>query len=74
MNDFIAKLEAALEADENSIKAQDEFRELDDWSSLAVLSVGAMLNDEYDLTIPKGDFDALFTVEDLFNYIKDNKI
>ena len=69
MKEFIEKLEEVLERDEKAIKPQDKFREFDEWSSIAVLTVLAFINDEYDVTIPRIDFENLHTVQELYNYI-----
>ena len=66
---FIELFEELLEKDENTIKMDDKFRDYVEWDSLAVLSAGAMINEEYDIVIPRQEFEKLITVEDLCNYI-----
>jgi len=46
------------------------FKELDEWSSLIALSVIAMVDEEYDVTIKGDDIRNSDTVEDLFNAVK----
>lgn len=72
MNDFIEKFEDVLEMSKGSIQLKDNFREYENWDSLALLSLMAMLEDEYNLTIPREDFQKLNTVEEVFNYININ--
>jgi acyl carrier protein len=43
---------------------------LDDWSSLLALSVIAMIDEEYNVTIKGKDLLSAETIEDLFNIIK----
>lgn len=72
MLEFILKLEELLELEKGSIKPFDKFREYEVWDSLALLSLMAMLEDEYNITIPRDDFQKLNTVEEMFNYININ--
>lgn len=72
MNNFIEKLEDLLEMSKGSIHLNDNFREYENWDSLALLSLMAMLEDEYNITIPRDDFQKLNTVEEMFNYININ--
>lgn len=47
-----------------------KFRELDEWSSLTALSIIAMVDEEYDITLKGDDIRNANTIEDLFNTIK----
>lgn len=58
------------DTDPSEIKADTVFKELDEWSSLVALSVIAMVDEEYDVTIKGDDIRSSETVEDLFNAIK----
>ncbi len=69
MNEFILKLEDLFEMQSGSILPSDLFRDYDSWDSLALLSLMAMLEDEYGKTIPREDFEKLNTIGDLYNYI-----
>lgn len=69
-NRFIELLKEALENDELEIKMSDNFRDYDEWDSLTLLTVIAMIDEEYDIVIEGDRFDKLSTVEDLFNEIK----
>lgn len=63
---FIEKFAEALER-ENEIKMEDEFRNYDEWSSIAYLSVIAMMDEEYDTQIEEAEFKKLRTVQDVYN-------
>ena len=54
----------------SEIKAETVFKELDEWSSLIALSVIAMVDEEYDVTIKGDDIRNSNTIEDLFNLVK----
>ncbi len=58
------------ETDASEIQADTVFKELDEWSSLIALSVIAMVDEEYDVTIKGDDIRNSNTVEDLFNIVK----
>ena len=66
MEKFIELLAEALER-EDEIKMEDEFRNYDEWSSIAYLSVIAMMDEEYDVQIEESDFKKLRTVQALYD-------
>lgn len=47
-----------------------EFKELEEWSSLIALSLIAMVDEEYDITLKGADIEGATTVADLFNTVK----
>jgi acyl carrier protein len=73
MEKFIEQLKEILEIEDHEVKSDDKFREYEEWDSLAVLAVLAMINDEYDITIPRKDFDSVNTVEELWQLIEKTK-
>ena len=71
LTDFIEKFaEQFDETDASEFKADTEFKALDEWSSLSALSIIAMIDDEYDVTIKGDDIRNSETIEDLFNLVK----
>jgi acyl carrier protein len=64
---FIEKLKYALEIEDYEIQMEDEFRNYDEWSSIAYLSVIAMLDEEYDIQIEEKEFKKIKTVRDMYN-------
>jgi acyl carrier protein len=71
LNEFIEKFaEQFDETDASEFKADTEFKALDEWSSLSALSIIAMIDDEYDVTIKGDDIRNSETIEDLFNLVK----
>jgi len=70
-NEFLNHFKDALEVEaENEINLADSFKELDEWDSLARLSLIAMLDEEYDVELESEDFDKLNTLEDLYLFVK----
>jgi acyl carrier protein len=67
IKEFIEKFAETLEVDNvDTLTPDTEFRELDEWSSLAYLSVIAMMDEEYDVQIEEADFKKLRTIQALF--------
>ena len=70
-NEFFNHFKEALElGSEKEISLTDSFKELDEWDSLAQLSLTAMLDEEYEVELESEDLDKLNTVEDLYLFVK----
>jgi len=69
MQNFIKKLEEVFEMQSGTINSHDIFREYKEWDSMALLSLMAMLDDEYNKTIPREDFQKILTIEEIYNFI-----
>lgn len=71
LNEFVENFaEQFDDTDASEIKAETVFKELQEWSSLIALSVIAMVDEEYDVTIKGDDIRNSRTIEDLFNIVK----
>lgn len=71
LKDFIENFANQFDdTDASEFKAETVFKELDEWSSLIALSVIAMVDEEYDITIKGDDIRNASTIEDLFNAVK----
>lgn len=71
INEFIENFANLFdETDPAEITAETAFRNLDEWSSLIALSVIAMVDEEYDITLKGDDIKNATTVSDLFNTVK----
>lgn len=53
-----------------ALAPETAFRELEDWSSLAALSIIAMVDEEYGVSIGSDTFKNSKTIQDLFDQIK----
>ena len=74
IQNFIGKFAEQFETTNASeIKATTEFKKLGEWSSLIALSVIAMIDEEYDVTLKGNDIRNANTIEDLFNVVKSKK-
>lgn len=70
LQDFIKKFAAQFDdTDESDIKAETEFKELDEWSSLMALSIIAFVKTEYRKSITGSQIRSCATVKDLFDTV-----
>ena len=68
---FIEKFAEAIEMESvEGLKEGTRFRDLDEWNSLAALSVIAMFDEEYDKELKVPDFKQANTIGDLINLLK----
>lgn len=58
------------DTDPAEITAGTAFHDLEEWSSLTALSIIAMVDEEYDVTLKGDDIKNAVTVEDLYNTVK----
>ncbi|NLI35976.1 MAG: acyl carrier protein [Bacteroidales bacterium] len=58
------------DTDAAEIKEDTNFKELDEWSSLIVLSIIALVKTQYGKTISGKEIRSCETVKDLFNLIE----
>lgn len=71
LNKFIENFaEQFDETDPSEFNAETEFKQLDEWSSLTALSIIAMVDDEYDVTLKGDDIRTSKTIKDLFNLVE----
>lgn len=71
LEEFVALFaEQFEETDSSEITADKNFRELDEWSSLIALSVIAMVDEEFDVTLKGDDIRNSSTIEDLYSIVK----
>jgi acyl carrier protein len=71
LKDFIENFAQQFDdTDASEIQAETVYKELDEWSSLIALSVIAMVDEEYEVTLKGEDIRNSATVEDLFNAVK----
>ena len=66
---FLELFKEVFEMEDEEVKFNDNFRDLETWDSITHLSLIAMLDDEYDVQIEEEESKKLMTVEDLFNKV-----
>lgn len=71
INDFVEKFaEQFDDTDASEIQASTVFHDLYEWSSLIGLSIIAMIDEEYGVTVKGDEMRSAITIEDLFNIVK----
>ena len=70
---FIENFAEAIDIEASELTAETEFRNLDEWDSVAYISVIAMMDEEYDIQIEMAQFKQLKTLGDIAEYIENNK-
>lgn len=66
----LALLEETLDTDEGALKPETVLDDLESWDSLAMLSLIAMLDEEFGKTITGKELKALNTVADILAYME----
>lgn len=68
IKEFVEKFAEQFDDTPSELFAPDtKFHELDEWSSIIALSIIAMVDEEYEITIKGDDILNSETIEDLFN-------
>ena len=71
IKEFIENFAAQFDDTDASVFTPETvFHELDEYSSLIALSIIAMVDEEYDVTLKGDDMRSAVTIEDLFNSVK----
>ena len=74
LEEFVALFaEQFDDTDPSEITTTTVFHDLDEWSSLVGLSLIAMIDDEYDVTIKGDELRAAKTINDVFELVKSKK-
>lgn len=73
IKEFIEKFAEAIDIEANELTADTEFRTLDEWDSVAYISVIAMMDEEYDIQIEMAQFKQLKTLGAIAEYIESHK-
>ena len=71
LKDFIENFANQFdETDASEFTASTVFHDLEEYSSLIALSIIAMVDEEYEVTLKGDDIRNAVTIEDLFNVVK----
>lgn len=68
MEKFIVLLKEALDR-EDTVQLDDNFRDYEEWNSIAYLSTLSMLSEEYNVQLSLEEFKKLNTVKDIYDII-----
>jgi acyl carrier protein len=70
---FIEIIAEAIEMEAGSLSLQDEFRNYEEWDSIAFLSIIAALDENYGVVIDTTVFKEFKTLEDIYSYCEKHK-
>lgn len=71
IQEFVQNFAAQFdETDASVFTPETRFRDLEEWSSLIGLSIIAMVDEEYDVTLKGDDIKGANTIQDLFNTVQ----
>ena len=65
----MALIEEALDTEEGALVPDTILSDLDEWDSIAALSLIAMLDEQFDKTITGAEIKAMKTVEDILAHM-----
>lgn len=67
---FLALVKEVLEIEDRDLQLSDNFRDFEEWDSLANLSLIAMLDDEFGVVIDNQKFKQMNTLQEVLDAIK----
>ena len=70
--EILKLLKEQLDLDK-SLTLSDKFKDLDEWDSLATLSLMSIIDEEYDVIIGQEDLEVMETIQDIINFVKKKK-
>ena len=71
LDEFVARFaEEFDETPEEQFAPSTDFKALDEWDSLAALSIVGMVDEEYDKRITGADLRSVKTIEELYNLVE----
>lgn len=68
INDIKKEFEDAVNLNEDSI-----FRDFDSWDSLTGMAIQVMLEDNYSVRLPDETFKSFKTINDIYEFVKNNQ-
>lgn len=66
---LISVMQEALEIEDQELSPSDNFKDLDEWDSLARLSLIAELDSEFEVQIETQEFESINTIQELMDVI-----
>ena len=70
INEFVEKFaEQFYETEESELLGETNFREIEEWSSLTALSIIAMADEEFGVTLKGDDITNSNTIKDLYEIV-----
>jgi len=73
INEFVVKVAEQFDDEPTDITPDSKFREIEGWCSLVALSIIAMVDEEYDVTLKGEDIKKSETLKDIFDIVSSRK-
>ncbi|HOM97494.1 MAG TPA: acyl carrier protein [Acetomicrobium sp.] len=73
LKDKLSLIAQALDVEPEALKPETKLEELEEWDSLAVVSVIAMLDKHFSVRLKPNDIKSLTTVEDILAHMKEKE-
>ncbi len=70
LKEKLALIEEAIDVDEGTLTPETILADVDEWDSIAALSLIVMLDEHFNKTISGAQIKALETVADIFAYME----
>lgn len=70
--EFLNNLEEILELDDNTLKGDEVLMDIEQWDSLAFLSVIAMADESFDMVIEGDQLEEIKSVADLIALVSEH--
>ena len=67
---FLEQFIAQFDDEPTGVTMDTDFRDIDDWDSLAALGVISMIDDEYNVKVSGDELKSSKSVRDVFNIVK----
>ena len=68
---FLESFAEAMEIEDRMLAMGDNFRDYEEWDSLANLSVIAMIDEEFEVVIEANEFAKMSTLQDVYDKIQE---
>lgn len=72
-NQFLDNFRSILNIKDRELGLEDKFRDMEEWDSLAFLSIMAMIDEEYGILINAAEFQELHTLGDVESFINQHR-
>ena len=73
INEFVENVVEQFDDVSTVVTPETKFREIDGWCSIVALSIIAMADEEYDVTLKGEDIKKSETIKDIFDIVSSRK-
>lgn len=70
-DELLDKIAVLANRDPGTLRGPERLEDLDDWDSLAVLSVISLLDEQFHVVIPASTMHKAETIDDVVNFVSD---